>query len=73
MGKLKTRSMRLVGCRGFVLALLGLLMIFTAQTVNASDTVETVTDFTVFCTSVGQLCDPPFSQSVETGSVPQAQ
>jgi hypothetical protein len=37
-------------------------------------TVETVIpDFIVSCTSTGQLCDPPFFVSVETGSVLQVQ
>lgn len=37
-------------------------------------TVETVIpDFIAPCTSVGELCDPPFSVSVETGSVLQVQ
>ncbi len=37
-------------------------------------TVETIIpDFIVTCTSAGELCDPPFVVSVETGSVLQAQ
>ena len=39
-----------------------------------SQTVETfIPDFVAFCTSTGQLCDPPFSVSVETGSILQVQ
>ena len=39
-----------------------------------AQTVETVIpDFVVSCTSTGELCDPPFVVSVETGSVLQAQ
>jgi endonuclease YncB( thermonuclease family) len=41
---------------------------------NSQETVETVIpDFVVTCTSTGQLCEPPFSVSVETGSVLQVQ
>ena len=72
MVKVKTSCMRHVGGRGLVLALFGLLMMFTPQNVYADDTIEIVTDFIVFCTSAGQLCDPPFSETVETGSVLQA-
>ena len=41
---------------------------------KSQETVETVIpDFVITCTSTGQLCDPPFSVSVETGSVLQIQ
>jgi RTX calcium-binding nonapeptide repeat (4 copies) len=45
-----------------------------SATANSQETVEIVIpDFVVTCTSTGQLCEPPFSVSVETGSVLQVQ
>ena len=43
-----------------------------SATANSQETFETVIpDFSVTCTSTGQLCDPPFSVSGEIGSVLQ--
>jgi len=40
-----------------------------SATANSQETVETfIPDFAVTCTNTGQLCDPPFSVSVETGT-----
>ncbi len=45
-----------------------------SATANSQETVETfIPDFAVTCTNTGQLCDPPFSVSVEIGSVLQVQ
>ncbi|MDQ3582137.1 MAG: thermonuclease family protein [Pseudomonadota bacterium] len=45
-----------------------------SATANSQETVETIIpDFAVTCTNTGQLCDPPFSVSVETGSILQVQ
>ena len=45
-----------------------------SATANGQETFETVIpDFVVTCTNTGQLCDPPFSVSGETGSVLQVQ
>ena len=44
-----------------------------SATANSQETVAGIPDFAVTCTNPGQLCDPPFSVSLETGSVLQAQ
>ncbi|MGH8564126.1 MAG: calcium-binding protein [Gammaproteobacteria bacterium] len=43
-----------------------------SATANSQETVAGIPDFAVTCTNPGQLCDPPFSVSLETGSVLQA-
>lgn len=45
-----------------------------SATANSQETGGTgIPDFVVTCTNTGQLCDPPFSVSVETASVLQVQ
>jgi hypothetical protein len=63
-----------MSARGSVAVVALVASLFGASEAAQGQTVETVIpDFIVSCTSTGELCDPPFFVSVETGSVLQVQ
>jgi hypothetical protein len=59
-----------IGAFWFSFVLLSMLTMLTPLDGNAAEAVETV-NIAVDCVSAGQLCDPPFSLDIETGSLLQ--
>jgi hypothetical protein len=63
-----------MSARWSVAAVVVVTSFFGSSQAVQGQTIETdIPDFVVSCTSTGQLCDPPFSVSVETGSALQVQ